>query len=103
MVTLALLRMEGEPLLGTQRDTPSLTPAMQDTSSLESLEELVSLMEYGQGICLLVRVSALLWIRLYMHARMIITIRTELFHVSEFLPRKRNFYTMLLPIRSCHE
>ena len=57
--------MEGEPLLDTQWDTPSLTPAMQDTSSLESLEELVSLMEYGQGICLLVLVSALLWIRLY--------------------------------------
>ena len=103
MVTLALLRMEGEPLLDTQMDTPSVTPAMWDTSSRESLEEIVSLMEYGQEICLLVRVSALLWIRLYVHARMIITIRTELLHVSEFLPCKRKFYTMLLPIRSCHE
>ena len=52
--------MERGTLLGTQRDTQSLTPAMRDTSSLEALEELVSLREYGQEICLHAGVSALI-------------------------------------------
>ena len=57
MVTLVLLQMEGETFLGTHRGTQSLTPATRDTGSLEALPELVSLMEYGQGVQLHARVS----------------------------------------------
>ena len=47
---LVLLNMEGDALLGTHRGTQSLTPATQDTGSLEALPERVSLMEYGRGV-----------------------------------------------------
>ena len=60
MVTLALLGMEGDTLLGTHRGTQSLTPATQDTGSLEAQPELVSLMEYGQGVQLHAQVSTVL-------------------------------------------
>ena len=59
-MTLVLLQMEGDTLLGTQRDTQSLTSAIQDTGSLEVLPELVSLMGYGQGVQLHAQVSTLL-------------------------------------------
>ena len=56
--------MERELLLGIHWGTQSLTPATQDTPSLASLPEDVSLMENGLGISLYVRVSALVlnWI-----------------------------------------
>ena len=59
-MTLILLQMEGDTLLGTHRDTQSLTPATQDTGCLEVLPELVSLMEYGQGVQQHAHVSTLL-------------------------------------------
>ena len=67
--------MEGEAFLGTHRGTQSLTPATKDTDSLEALPELVSLMEYGQGVLLHARVSPLpnvknSLVRLLMHVCM---------------------------------
>ena len=52
--------MEGEAFLGTHRGTQSLTPATKDTDSLEAVPELVSLMEYGQGVQLHAQVSTVL-------------------------------------------
>ena len=52
--------MEREVLVGILKGTLSITPAAQDTSFLELLPEGVSLMDYGQEICLHVRVSYLL-------------------------------------------
>ena len=60
MVILALLRMDTKVLLGTHRGTQSLTPATQDTDSLEALAELVSLTDYGQEVYQHARVSTLL-------------------------------------------
>ena len=60
VVTLVLLYMEGEAFLGTRRGTQSLTPATQDTGSLEAQPERVSLMEYGRGVQLHARVSTVL-------------------------------------------
>ena len=56
--------MERELLLGIHWGTQSISPATQDTGSLEALPEDVSLMENGLGISLHVRVSALVlnWI-----------------------------------------
>ena len=52
--------MEGEAFLGTHRGTQSITPVTRDTDSLEALPELVSLMEYGQGVQLHAQVSTVL-------------------------------------------
>ena len=52
--------MDEEAFLDTHRDTQSLTPATQDTGSLEVQPERVSLMEYGQGVQLHARVSTVL-------------------------------------------
>ena len=52
--------MEGEAFLGTHRGTQSLTPVTRDTDSLEALPELVSLMDYGQGVQLHAQVSTVL-------------------------------------------
>ena len=60
VVTLVLLQMEGDTLLGTHRDTQSRTPATQDTDSLEAQPERASLMEYGQEVQLHARVSSVL-------------------------------------------
>ena len=57
-MTLALPRMQIELSLGIPKDTQSLTPATQDTVSLESGPELVSPPGYGQGIFLHVWVSS---------------------------------------------
>ena len=58
VVLLALfLWMEGEVSLGTLMDTQSLTPATQDTGSLESLPEDVSPTAYGLEVSLHVQVS----------------------------------------------
>ena len=52
--------MEGVEALGSPKDTQSLTAVTQDTGSLESLQELVSPTDFGQGVSLHVRVSAYL-------------------------------------------
>ena len=49
--------MEGEVSVGTPRDTLSITPATQDMSSQEVLQEHVSLMDHGQEAQLLAQVS----------------------------------------------
>ena len=68
--------------MGTPRDTLSITPAMWDTSSLESLPERVCLMGHGQQICLHVWVSALLYVptrmSYSMHVNMIFAIQWKL-------------------------
>ena len=51
--------MEEDAFLGTHRGIQSLTPVTWDTDSLEALPELVSLMEYGQGVQLHARISPL--------------------------------------------
>ena len=73
VVTLVLLQVEGDTLLGTHRDTQSLTPATKDTDSLEAQPERVSLTEYGRGVQLHARVSTVLkakdsLVRLLMYA-----------------------------------
>ena len=73
VVTLVLLQVEGDTLLGTHRDTQSLTPATQDTGCLEAQPERVSLTEYGRGVQLHARVSTVLkakdsLVRLLMYA-----------------------------------
>ena len=72
MVILALLRMEEEVSVGTQRDTLSITPATWDTSCQEVLREHVSLMECGQEVQLLAQVSVML-IKRVIHAMQVTT------------------------------
>ena len=57
MVTRLILRMGGVATLAPLKDTQLIMPATQDTDCLDFLDEFVSLMECGQDLSHLVKVS----------------------------------------------